>query len=350
MGKRNGLQTWINDDFVDYDARSEPPIEPDPWESSEAPNPTDQDWGMRQSQVLTHPEETIDSGTLSNSADEPDMLPRDATDSSNRAVEITYDWDDPEPVVDASSDLSESLYPPDDSVTDLSLELKIGELLMRIKPLGKQQRAACTDLLRECGLRRLRYMIPWLSDRTWDGDELRLFLEFRKHWESKPNMHWWECFLWSQREQGWMPRYQRGTLTLGHCHELIQRRSQCTASDVIDNEWLWDWNSVAPWETGVHSFASFAVFRAGVPAGDNWRDYLVRQDDRCELEIAQCLDPTYAPFMIPSFAQQYRLATASSTEMDPWPLASEAVWERAQALGGDFERAWHDLLSGSMNV
>ena len=350
MDNRDGRQVWVGEDFADHDTHSEPLVEPDPWESGESTDQTRQDFEKYDSYLHAAPDEAIDSSRLDEPADLPSVPVRDEADWSEGTVEVAYDWDEPEPVVDAVSDLSESLYPPDDSVTNLSLELKIGELLRQVKPIDEEQREECTELLRACGLGRLRYMIPWLANRTWHGEELRLFLGFREHWESKSNMHWWESFLWSEREQCWMPRYQRGTLTLDHTRELIQRRSHYTASNVIADEWLRDWNSFAPWELGVRSFASFAVFRAGVPAGDDWREYLGRQDGRSTLETAQCLDPTFAPFMLPSFAQQYRLAAPISTDTDPWPRASEAAWERAQALGGDFAHAWYDILSGSMNV
>ena len=350
METRRGWQAWIGDDFVDKDTQAEPLVEPDPWEPDELSTQIRHHGEMEQSRREATADDVIDPIDLYDLDDEPPADVRNAREWLDDTVEIPSDWDEPEPVADAASDLSESLYPPDDSVTNLSLELKIGELLVRVEHIDEEQREACVELLKACGIRRLRYMLPWLGDRTWYGTTLRLFLEFRKHWESKANMRWWETLLWSEREQRWMPRFQRGTLTLDHSRELIQRRFHYAASEVIDDEWFWDWDSCAPWELGVRSFANFAVFRAGIPAEDDWREYLMRQDGRCALEIAQCLDPTFAPFMLPSFAQQYELAVAISTETDPWPRASEVAWERAQMPGGDFERAWYDILSGSMNV
>ena len=63
-------------------------------------------------------------------------------------------------MVDAASDLSESLYPPDDSITDFSLDLKIGELLLRVEPIDEEQRLDCLELLKEFGLGRLRHILP----------------------------------------------------------------------------------------------------------------------------------------------------------------------------------------------
>ena len=259
-------------------------------------------------------------------------------------------WDEPEPTVDAVSDLSESLYPPDDTVTDLSLELKIGELLVRVGSINEEEHAQCLELLKACGVGRLRHMLPWLRDRTWRGAQLRLFLEFRKHWESNANVRWWETFLWSEYEQCWMPRYQPGTLTLDHVRQLTLRRSNRAVYDVIDDEWFQEWDAYAPWELGVRSFADFALFRAGIPAQDDWREYLVREDRRDALEAAQCLDPTFVPFMLPSFVEQYRLRALLFAETDPWPRATELARERAAREGGDLARGWHDVLSGGTDV
>lgn len=270
------------------------------------------------------------------------------TDEANGGVELRFDWDEPEPLVDAASDLGELLYPPDDSITDLSLELKIDELLMRVTPIDKAQREQCRELLRVCGLRRLRHLLPWLHRQTWQGTQLLLFLEFREHWGLKTNAQWWEVFQWSEREQNWMPRYERRALTLHHSWALVHKRTRYTVNQVIDDEWLRDWDSSAAWELGVRSFADFAVFRSEIPAGDNWLEYLVRRDGRDALEVAQYSDPTFAPFMLPSFTEQYSFSARLPTEPDPWPRIFELAEERALALGVDISRVWHDVLNESM--
>ena len=347
MGTRSGWQDWVGEDFVDNVAQL--PVEPDPWEPSETLVQVREDNGV----PLSEPPEVADDLTEQGKPyvlveDEPGSYVAIEPGWSDSVVENSSDWDEPEPMVDAASDLSESLYPPDNSITDLSLDLKLGELFLRVEPLDDEQRVHCLELLKDYRLGRLRCLLPWLRDQTWDGAQLRLFLEFRKCWEA--NAHWWEAFLWSGREQCWMPTYQSGTLTLHHSRALVSRRSQCAASDVIDNDWFRDWESCAPWELGVRSFAGFALFRAGIPPKEGWRNYLVRQDRRTELEIEQCMDPTFAPFMLPSFTEQYALPPMLFTETHPWPRASEVANRRANEIGGDLARAWYDILSGSMDV
>lgn len=127
---------------------------------------------------------------------------------------------------------------------------------------------------------------------------------------------------------------------------LVRRES----IDVIENGWFQDWESFAPWELGVRSFADFALYRAEVPTEVDWRKYLIRQDRRTGLEIEQCLDPTYAPFMLPSFTEQYELPPMVFIETHPWPRALELAHMRANEIGGDLARAWYDILSGTMDV
>ena len=348
MGTQSGWQEWVGEDFVDNVTHL--PAEPDPWEPSKPPIQIREDHGVPQSDLRATAHDLTDQSDPYVLVDDEPGVYMPESEWSDSSVEISSDWDEPEPMVDAASDLSESLYPPDNSITDVSLDLKIGELLLQVEPIDEEQRVHCLGLLKEYGLGRLRRLLPWLCDRTWHGAQLRLFLEFRKHWESKANAHWWEAFLWTEREQRWMPAYQRGTLTLHHSRALVHWRSQCEAIDVIDNEWFWDWESFAPWELGVRSFADFALFRAGIPAENDWRKYLVRQDERTGFEIAQCLDPTFAPFMLPSFTEQYGLPPMLYTETHPWPRASELAHKRANEIGGDLACAWYDILSGSMDV
>ena len=73
------------------------------------------------------------------------------------------------------------------------------------------------------------------------------------------------------------------------------------------------------------SFARFAVFRSGIADGVDWRERLSRQDRRSLLERAQCADGGYAPFMLPSFAQQYDLPVVVYGEPDRWPDVAETA-------------------------
>ena len=353
---RGRWRRWVEDDFVDADAQRGSVSEPDPWEFAERPTQigpasAEQPYGLREPTL-----DVIDEGGLSVSYDLDDEFQAgDPTEVewSGGTTEGASDWDEPEPLVDAASDLSDSLYPPDETITNLSLELKVRELLSQVEPITEEQCARCLELLKARGirsLRRMRRMLPWLRDRAWRGPQLIQFLELKKHWESTANIRWWETFLWSDNERRWVPRYQVGTLTLDHARALVLVRSCATALDVIDHRWFREWEAFAAWELGVRSFADFALFRASVPAEDDWLDHLARQDQRDALEIEQCTDPTFAAFMLPSMIEQYGLPRTPFAEPDPWPRASEFAREMAARSGGDRTRAWYDTLRGQADV
>ena len=354
MGARSRWRGWKGGDFVDTDSQSEPLDEQDPWEPDGPLTQIQSDSAEELMDVEASPQAAIDAddlGTLYDLAE--DERGADALGSTVWAedtIDEASGWDEPEPMVDAVTELSDPLYPPDESITDLTLRLKIGEFLMRVEFVDDEGYGKCLELLKACGVRRLRYMLPWLRSREWRGEWLQLFLEFRRYWELGGNIRWWETFVWSEREHIWMPRYQRGTLTLDHAHQLIIMRSHHTALDVIDKDWLRDWDMYSPWELGVRSFANFALFRAGIPLADNWLRYLLREDHRGALEIEQCGDSTYSPFMLPSVIEQYGLPTSLPVETDPWPRATELVKEQSAWFEGDLTRVWHDVLSGRANV
>lgn len=311
------MRNWSEDDFVDATSK-EPLNEDDPWESTQPPPSisvaTPQGQPSHDLDASATPDEAdLDPGYFVDELQEPHADERWADDTFHAG-----DWTEPEPTVDASSELNEALYPPDPSITDITRVLKIGELLAHVEPITDEQRARCHALLSACGVGRLRWWIPWLRDRRWCGFRLLLFLEFRRHWESKANVRWWETFWWDPRSLEWIPSYQPGALTLDHSAELVECRTQYAVANVIDPAWFREWEERALWEHGIRSFASFAVFRAGVKSGDDWQQLLARRDQRTVVERAQCIDGTFAPFMLPSFAQQYGFSLDLSRAQDPW--------------------------------
>ena len=329
MGGQGELRGWVEDDFVDA-ASAEPLVESDPWD----PNAALTSESARQSHESEAP--TADEPEVDSAWDFAEELADvDQGDRwSSGAFDPPSDWAEPDPTIDASSELSESLYPPDPTITDISRDLKIGELLARIESITEEQHDRCHEVLSACGIRRLRRWIPWLRNRDWCGAKLQLFLEFRCHWDTQANARWWETFWWDRREQEWMPRYQSGTLTLDHCRELVDNRAHCAVTDVIDPDWFAEWEECAAWALGVQSFASFAVFRAGIPDGDDWLQRLSRQDLRTPLDKAQCADGTYAPFMLPSFAQQYGLSRVLSDGPHPRLDMTELVRRKKPFVDG----------------
>ena len=352
MEPGNVWQGLARESFVDPDAYLESLPESDPWGES-VPDAAD---SKRDEQL---PEDTAidapipkepDASTNGNLVDPKWLLdPYEGSELPDKEDFGQPDWDEPEPLVDADTNLSESLYPADESVTDMSLQLKIGEALAQVAPISNEQYDRSSAWLRACGVARLRRILPWLRNQTWSGTQLCLFLEFRNFWESPENEHLWESFFWSEHLHRWMPRYNKGYLSLDHVRELVQNRSHCTPQEVIDEDWFQDWEDFAVWKLGIRSFASFAAFRASLQPFENWRDHLYRRDNRTELEIAQWMDQTYEPFMLPSCRDQFHAHSQQPPEVGLWWDVEESIHRTAAALGGDFTLACERVLTGLPN-
>lgn len=341
MGEVRRSHGWVDDDFIDRDSNPVPPLEMDPW------YPT-----RYQDDLPRNSPEESDIGAFEvNSATDTLWDIEDLRDDTfpgqwDDVPDIEGDWVEPDPTADPISALAEPLYLPDNSITDVSRELKIGELLALITPCAQEQRDRCHELLNTCGLGQLRCLIPWLRKHTWCGDKLQLFLEFRNHWELNSNVRWWEIFYWDYYGQTWIPKYYNTTLTLEHTRYLVEKRVGRVVTEVIDRSWFDDWDDSAAWEHGIRSFANFAVLRAGLPDGDQWREYLNRYDRRTTLEIAQCTDPGFAPFMLPSIVQQYSCPRTVDVRTDPWPDVTDMAHRRSAALGGNLTQAWEEIIDG----
>lgn len=183
---------------------------------------------------------------------------------------IAEDWDEPEPLAEADSDLKEPLYSSDNTVTGRSHVFKIDELISRVKPMSETQRQEIDALLKDFSIKRLRRWLPWLRKRDWSGRSLLLFLQFRKVWESE--RRYWEYSFWHRGLKCWYPTYHPNNLNRDATYKLIQNRLDCTPEAVINEDWFEEWKYSALWARGFPSFASFAVLRAEFD--EKWRDHV----------------------------------------------------------------------------
>ena len=185
MGPQDRWQGLASEDFVDSDANFEPTMKSDPWDVGNHSARIAKD-AIQLGQDPYARASNADKVSVSEQWDlfndfgAQDTLEEtewpDSEDSSQ------MDWDEPEPIVDADSSLSESLYPPDESITDISLELKIGEVFMQVAPISESQYARSLKLLKACGVARLRRILPWPRVQIWNGTELCLFIKFHRYW------------------------------------------------------------------------------------------------------------------------------------------------------------------------
>ena len=180
--------------------------------------------------------------------------------------------DEPEPLAEYDGDLAEPLYNQDGDIANLSQKLSADEVIARIECATNDERTQISAMLSEFGSRKLSKWTPWLKGKKWTGQSLLIFLEFLDLWNENPQ--WWEYSVWSQWLDRWWTYSNSGVLSRDACYDLIHHRLQYEPENVIDETWLKDWDDLALWKRGFHSFASFAVFRAGLSEADDWRDHV----------------------------------------------------------------------------
>ena len=207
---------------------------------------------------------------------------------------VDENWDEPEPLAKADSELNERLYPPDNAVTDLSRVLKINELIYRLEPITDEQRLRIAALLGEFSTKRLQSRLPWLRKQDWSGHSLLLFLQFRNFWDSDCDWRWWEYSFWHPGLECWYPTYSRNNLTWDAARELIQQRLRYAPNEVISEEWFEEWRSLALWARGFPSFASFAVLRARFGDAKEWREYIDSSNNHDDRSPARLTHPDFS--------------------------------------------------------
>ena len=213
-----------------------------------------------------------------------DGPPVDESDYSNNSM-----YDEPEPLAEYASGLRERLYAPDGDISELSQKIRIDEFIASIDDATEIHQSQIAELLRDCSAARLRRWLPWLRDQYWTGHSLLLFLEFRlNHWQENPQ--WWESSFWSSWLGHWWAESGPGVLSLDATYALVHDRINYSPDEVIDETWLKDWDDFAAWRLGVSSFANYAVFRAGLDDGDDWRNLLRKNAEASLAEESNSTD------------------------------------------------------------
>ena len=307
---------WRGCDFVDPDAGSATPTEDDPWDHPqhravlEAPPTDNGSYTPGHTAVNAHAEaEAVGKPADDDPTDH--LLFEDVDDEPRTHVDdISFDdivefgsLNEPEPDLSATSVLRDDLYPPDKTIDNITLELKLADLFARLGLEDQAERQACRRLLKSYGTRRIRRLLPWLGTQQWPAGRLLLFLEFRSIWESSCNVRWWENWLYR-----FHPIFDYRILSWKATYELVCYRSRCRPTEVIDEAWFRDWEDFEIWHHGIMSFASFAVLRSQIAEGECWRHYVFQHDGRSHAEVVECRDTTYAPFSIISTIRLYRLS------------------------------------------
>lgn len=343
--------SWQQHDFVDTDSAT--PSEEDPWEPQHhtpvGALPTDADCSEPSDATLRAYADTVNESADGVSVDSGDLLLLEDLDDAEALDDLSVDdiefggpagpqgppgmdgaFDEPQPDRLPASVLRDDLYPPDESINDLTLALKLDSFFEPLA-LDNAEIDACRQILESDSYKiRIRRFLPWLAKQLWPAGRLLLFLEFRRIWESRNNVRWWECHYKSH------PLYDFHALTWNATYDLIRCRSHCRHTEVIEEAWFREWEDFEIWHHGIKSFASFAVLRSSIPEGECWQDHVFRCDRRSHAELMECSDPTYAPFSLFSIIRQYRLSPIVETDF-PIRVESDLQLSRPELEWADWE-------------
>ncbi|MCE2457727.1 MAG: hypothetical protein J4G14_07905 [Dehalococcoidia bacterium] len=180
--------------------------------------------------------------------------------------------DEPEPLAEYDGDLVEALYDANEDTEIRPIDLRLDELVSDIDYATAAERDQIYGLLSEFSSKRLSNWLTWLHDQEWTGKSLVLFLEFRDLWAATPQ--WWEYSVWSDWLNRWWTYSSPNVMSRDAAYEVIQQRLEYQADEIIEEAWFRDWDDLALWERGFHSFASYVVFRVGLNADEDWTSYL----------------------------------------------------------------------------
>ena len=248
-------------------------------------------------------------------------------------------FEEPEPDTEGKSELRQSLYDQNYRDLNISQRIKINEFIATLEVTEEDQISDIVELLEGFGNAKLIRWLPWLRDQAWTVPSLLLFLGFRIIWEH--TLQWWETSFWSDRD-GWRLYYNPYSLSLDDTYELIQSRLDCSPDDVVDKQWVEEWENLAPWNYGFQSFASFISFRSRLEEHTDWHLYFdsVMQLDKDNgvYHPEYNIENRFGSFT--NIVDEYSIQP--QTGLTPLQLRSPASWFKSQAYYDPSE--WHDNL------
>ena len=289
------LSGWINEDFV-YGVPQRP-VEDSPWDipqnksSSGVPvfnnhagdNSTNDVFVEESDDYPTQPYEPSDS----DETETPDLPDEDddidtwfeleAVEEWEKQYDSPYTEDDNEidepldGISEYSEESSQKPFLPDEADVDLTRQARIVEFMGSIEAISQIQEERIVEILQGYGDGRLRNWLGWLSGKKWTGGLLQLYLEFWEFWRTNSDL--WQTLRWRSIEKRWVNILYSYSLSRECAYDILNHRTDCSAEDIIDQEWLMDWDWIDPWvrvRENFFSFAEFAVYRSKLNYAEDW--------------------------------------------------------------------------------
>ena len=325
---------WLNEDFID--GAPQRSLEDTPWDIPQ--NESGSDISVSNNQagytstngVFVEESEYVRTGYEPSDSDEAETedLPDEDEDINTwLELEVVTEWekqdgappaprdfqiDEPLNVVQGYDDQSrQKPFLPDEEDVDLTRQVRIVEFIASIEDVTQFQEERIVEILQGYSDGRLRNWLAWLSGKKWTGKPLQLYLEFWEFWRANSDL--WQILRWRSIEKRWANTLYSYSLSRECAYELLCHRSDCSAEDIIDPDWLADWDEIDTWirvREGFFSFADFAAYRSRLHYAEDWMYRpdlgvdLYSPNDYREIPIVSLSFPSVGPSIVSWFSSQ----------------------------------------------
>ncbi len=181
-------------------------------------------------------------------------------------------YEEPEPNAEYDAGLHETLHQATQSKRNLRRNLEIDEWLSKIDYLDDAAVQEIKDTLIGFSVQRCNSWFRWMRRKQWDA---LLLIEFCRVWsdfESYSDLR--KGLRWSDSSKRWYEIETRSGWTFENQLLLLERSMRGLSGQLIDYEWLSDWQASDPWlrvRNRFFTFASFAVYRSSLNDTEDWQ-------------------------------------------------------------------------------
>ena len=287
------IDKWTKEDFIE--PQSQTPVEDDPWaldsrldKSVSGVSHHSRDTESAGDEFRFPQEERLRASNENGFTDEfRDAFPEldDDIDVGDRDGAFGYndtladdddlnvnDFDTPDPLYEFQEKLHEPLHDTRELSSALNRRLLVNEWLAKIEGLGQNTMSMVTETLMSFNSRKFYLWMQWLSRQEWDQQTLTKFFRYWCKGKDYQRFSW--QIVWNKSSKCWISTYSEGAWTLDRRLLLVRRRIDFPMNSMIDEEWLWDWETISPTALArnlFNSFAQFALYRSHLNPREKWR-------------------------------------------------------------------------------
>ena len=181
-------------------------------------------------------------------------------------------YEEPEPNAEYDHRLHETLHQATQLKADLRRNLEIDEWLSKISYLDDAVAQEIREILMGFSVQRYNSWISWMRHKQWDAFLLVQFCRIWSDFESYSDFR--KGLRWSESDRRWYEIETRSGWTFENQFRLTERSTQCLSGQIINYEWLSDWQNADPWlrvRNRFFTFALFAMYRSSLNDNEDWQ-------------------------------------------------------------------------------